>query len=565
VAGCVGHLGPAPVVTSTTSITSNFLAVDTENIFAEFSEHFKDGHLDLRAAPCVDGVVVVTGVKSPLETNERTAGWAERRFKEEVTGPATIVVDRVPYEASTLRMVLSGDAVVDLGPVEALGLNRACFTAEGRETHILCLVSSGPSLVVLDGVGIGFVRGTLTSSGEPTYSTLGSQLSNVRVGETLGPVGNLRVYCDLTLDEGMAVLDLRNGLLDAMSHPTRFLGRVRGRDGLLIQTDSRVSMSRVPDSSVVVSTGTDSVVILEGEYPGAEGTRDLTLDCEHIVVNTGIVDGLTLRRRSTTIRIGSTDDESPTEDEELVDFAVVTRVAGTVQRLVVGRRSVFSGHEARGFVAIDVEASAGSEISGIAAAELSISAIASLSHADRVGLWVAPSTKAARRQMEKIARNAESEGTLALDRLVDQRAKLLRLAVDSQQSGHTLAVLREAERDARRRRLPKGSRERRLLTLSRWAVGYGERIGWPLAVGGAVISILAAVEVGWGRLSSSEFWAGFGDHHRYEEAIRFALPGLSFFDLDGTGGLWGTLAKFASVIFLASSAAAASRVLRRRE
>ena len=91
------------------------------------------------------------------------------------------------------------------------------------------------------------------------------------------------------------------------------------------------------------------------------------------------------------------------------------------------------------------------------------------------------SSRVARREFEGEARKAQnrlvswSSGGCRTD-----AARLLEHAVTSSESGHVLSVLREAEKDSCRRPLPMRSRERLLLEMSRWMVGYGERIGWPL-------------------------------------------------------------------------------------
>ena len=145
------------------------------------------------------------------------------------------------------------------------------------------------------------------------------------------------------------------------------------------------------------------------------------------------------------------------------------------------------------------------------------------------------------------------------------RKRLLALAKDTQQDGHTLSVLREAEKDARRAASPWHSRERILLTLWRRTLGYGERIGYPLLLGGLLIAFLGIGQAGWGRFSSTNWWSGWQHISRVDSVINFALPGIDAFGIDGIGGFWGVSAKIVSVLFFASAATAAIRVVKRGE
>jgi hypothetical protein len=153
----------------------------------------------------------------------------------------------------------------------------------------------------------------------------------------------------------------------------------------------------------------------------------------------------------------------------------------------------------------------------------------------------------------------------ALFDLAHHRKAILALAQDTKQDGHTLSVLREAEKDARRASLPLRNRERILLELWRWLLGYGERIVWPLAMALPLLFILGIAEVGWAKIWSKSWWGGFGSIARYESIMNFSLPGVDFLGLSGTGGVWGVLAKAVSVVFVASALSAAVRVVRRGE
>ena len=93
---------------------------------------------------------------------------------------------------------------------------------------------------------------------------------------------------------------------------------------------------------------------------------------------------------------------------------------------------------------------------------------------------------------------------------------------------------------------------------------YGESIGYPLVVAAGLLVVLGVLQVGWSNATSWAWFAGFGDHHRLEAILRFALPGLSSLGLQPLGGLWGSLAKIVSVIFIGSSVRAASRIVGRK-
>ena len=85
------------------------------------------------------------------------------------------------------------------------------------------------------------------------------------------------------------------------------------------------------------------------------------------------------------------------------------------------------------------------------------------------------------------------------------------------------------------------SRERLLLEMSRWMVGYGERIGWPLGVGALLLAILAGLHVGWSNLTISEWWSGFAHVHRYRSTLDSTLSGIDVLGIEASDGLWGRL------------------------
>jgi hypothetical protein len=196
------------------------------------------------------------------------------------------------------------------------------------------------------------------------------------------------------------------------------------------------------------------------------------------------------------------------------------------------------------------------DVFGISADRLRHQEIESLGPARRVGLHAGT-----RRTFKREATKAAYEGQLSIQRLADKRRRLLTLAIETHQSGHVQSVLREAERDARRRSLPKLSRERFALELWRSVTGYGERIAWPLVTASLAIVPLGIGHVGWAHFSSRVWW-GRWSHltSRLESLINFALPGIDAIGLDGTTGIWGIAAKLCSVICLGAALNAARKL-----
>jgi hypothetical protein len=224
-------------------------------------------------------------------------------------------------------------------------------------------------------------------------------------------------------------------------------------------------------------------------------------------------------------------------------YGLVTQVTGSVRQLTLGYRAVVSGDARSGFSAQRIAATPTAEVSGLDARNFNLYSAGVLRDIRRLGLWVDPSTRGARRHFESEVLSKASEPDPALFELAHRRKQLLRLAIDTQQDGHTLSVLREAEKDARRASLSWRSRERVLLEAWRRLLGYGERIVHPLAIGAGLIALLAIGHVGWGRFWSTEWWSGWAHIDRVNSVINFALPGIDAFGISGIGGFWGVTAK----------------------
>lgn len=245
-------------------------------------------------------------------------------------------------------------------------------------------------------------------------------------------------------------------------------------------------------------------------------------------------------------------------------YGLAAYVVGHVDVLVLGHRAVIAGRPDVGFSARRVEAAESAEISGLDADGFNHGSAAVLRSVRRLGLWVNPSTRAARRRFQSEVERRSFEDDPALFDLAHKRKHLLHLATDTMQDGHTLSVLREAEKDARRASLPWQSRERVLLELWRRMLGYGERIGYPLLVGSTLILLLGITKIGWRRAFSADWWSGWSSA-RMNNIVSFALPGVDILGLNGVGGLLGVAAKAVSVVFIGSAIAIAVRVVRRGE
>ncbi len=343
--------------------------------------------------------------------------------------------------------------------------------------------------------------------------------------------------------------------------------------GLVVRANRTIIISKLPDDCTVEIAGEDSKLVMGREAERASGV-DLKVSAPKLHLVRGVLDGVSLIA-VTELEVGP----APTKEGqssaigrayesalgEVVGMAMATRVTGEVDSLIIHEGCTVAGDALQGFCARQLAVAEQSEVSGLAAQPLSIPAITGLARASRSGLWVPWSSRAARRQFEREALSAQQASEVELGRLSNRRALLLEHAVASSESGHVLSVLQEAEKDSRRRLLPLRSRERLLLETSRWMVGYGERIGWPLGVDALLLAVLAGLDVGWSNLTSSDWWSGFAHVQRYESAFEFALPGIDVLGIEASEGLWGLLAKLVSVVFIATAVRAGFRVLRRHE
>ena len=439
----------------------------------------------------------------------------------------------------------------------------------------VCFVVGGfpPPSVTVDNLTFGYERGR-QDDGAPVWRSGGCHVSslNLLAQPQRGQVGQLLVGT-LTIPEACEVLDLRRSLdADVDDFRSVDLGTVRRFSGsmpLRLVVDDLCRVNHLPTGCHVVADDETGYFTI-GSEDVAGSAIDLSFSGPRLRVIAGLIDGLTLNDVD-RLQVGA---EPPSEDEALPELyysrydqhtngAHITRATGSarIAHLCHGANVDGSIIKGLGITRVFVEDEA--EVTGLRAHALDLESILRLSGAKRLGLWVDPKTSKATRTFSNEASDARQTSSAAIDRLADKRRHLLRLAESSAQSGHVLAVLREAEKDARRRCPGTGPRERYLLGMSRAFTGYGERIGWPLAVGAGLLVLLASCQVGWGRWSTMSWWRGFGDHHRYQRAIEFCLPGLNWLGGNGVPGLWGILAKIVSVVFVAGALSAAKRVLRR--
>ena len=430
-----------------------------------------------------------------------------------------------------------------------------------------------PQNVTIGELTIGYERG-FQDDGTPVLRSAGRHLPSLNLlsSPRRGQIGDLSVAA-LTVPEACEVLDLRLPLgIDTVDYRRVEIGTIRrsaGSSPLRLSVDGPCRVDHLPTGCHVVAED-DMTVFRIGSEDVSGSATDLSFSGSRLRLVAGLINGLALNDVD-RLEVGA---DPPGEDEARPEFfysrydrqtagAHITRATGSARCAHFSHGANVDGSIIKGLGIDEVFVDDEAEVTGLRASALDLESILRLSGAKRLGLWVDPKTSRATRMFNKEAGDARQTSGAAIDRLADKRRHLLRLAENSAQSGHVLAVLREAEKDARRRCPGTGPRERWLLWLSRTFIGYGERIGWPLGVGAGLLLLLASCQVGWGRWSTTSWWSGFGDHHRYQRAIEFCLPGLNWLGGNGIPGLWGILAKVVSVVFVAGSLSAARRVLRR--
>lgn len=323
-----------------------------------------------------------------------------------------------------------------------------------------------------------------------------------------------------------------------------------------------------------ISCETDFSKVVLGETWDVSLTPDLTMKGGTLHIVRGEVSGLTMVEMRKLV-VGDAVDPTTVPDDidreygqalaSQLGYGLVTGVCGTTRELEMHERAVIAGDSRTGFSVRRIAAASSSEISALNAGSFNLYSSGVLRDIRRVGLWVDPSTHKARELFESEVHSKSFDPEPALFELAHHRKQLLNLGTQTQQDGHTLSVLREAEKDARRASLPWRSRERLLLEAWRRVLGYGERIGYPLCLGAIVIALLGVGHVGWSRFWSRDWWHGWRHLDRINQILNFALPGIDAFGIDGIGGFWGVSAKIMSVVFFASAATAAIRVVKRGE
>jgi hypothetical protein len=529
----------------------------------------------------LDGVCVLrlTDAESP------------RFLKDSTSWPAEVVLRSESDWLGRIELDLIGDLVLSFGTSDSKRsniFNR--FYPLGESPHLprfgedilvtsamhdVAVVVGGfpPQNITIGELIIGYKRG-FQDDGTQVLRVAGRHLASLNLlsSPRRGQVGDLSV-ANLTVPEACEVLDLRRPLgMDTADYRRVEIGMIRRSAGSLplrLNLDGPCRVDHLPAGCHVVADG-DMADFRIGSEDVSGSATDLSFSGSRLRLVAGLIDGLALNDVD-RLEVGL---DPPGEDEARPEFyyarydqlpygAHITGASGSAKLAHFNHGANVDGSISRGLGITEVFVHEEAEVTGLRAGALDLESILRLSSAKRLGLWVDPKTSKATRMFNKEAGDARQTSAAAIDRLADKRRHLLRLAENSAQSGHVLAVLREAEKDARRRCPATGPRERWLLWLSRTFIGYGERIGWPLGVGAGLLLLLASCQVGWGRWSTTSWWSGFGDHHRYQRAIEFCLPGLNWLGGNGIPGLWGIFAKVVSVVFVAGSLSAARRVLRR--
>lgn len=444
---------------------------------------------------------------------------------------------RVRSPGSSAWFAISGGKARSLTAVDTF-VGATSATTEAGELVWLAVGTAVDSLRLECGENNGLLLGWVEAE---TIEMVGEGLLTV-VGITMNPIAHVRT--------GSITVQSRRILVGS----ELYAGRVGKHTRITCETD---------DARVVV-----------GDTLGTPEARYLTVDGGELKVVRGEVGPLHLNDVQ-VLEIG--DVAEPTGDNPTLQaatrqavashlgYGLVTGVTGNVRELKLGERAAIAGDPKTGFSAQRIAAVSTAEISGLNARSFNLYSAGILRDVRRLGLWVDPSTHRAREHFEAEVSQRAADPDPAMFELAHRRKQLLALAVDTKQDGHTLSVLREAEKDARRASLSWRSRERVLLELWKWLLGYGERIGYPLWIGAGLLFVLGIGQVGWGHFWSRQWWAGWGHIDRFNELINFALPGIDAFGIDGVGGFWGVSAKVVSVLFVASAATAAIRVVKRGE
>ena len=500
---------------------------------------------------------VISGAVSPFGTETTTSPIGDVAYEI----PAPVDIHWLPPQLTTLELSLVGDVELRL-PYGSHSIEIR-VTSVGASHWFSTLGGSVRSLVAVDShIGCAVESHVVVLGTVPTRADV------------------IRMEC--TENDGLWIGSIETGQLIVTG--TGFL--IIGRAPLGEVSDSRatsvsvasgriflsstLSVGSLSEGSRISCTSSTAVVVLGDSIDLAE-TKRLVVTGGHLKVLRGEVSQLEM---IDVEQLDVGDFSTSTVHAEIAarqllaakfGYGLVTQVSGNVRVLNLCERATVAGDARTGFSADRVAAPVNAEISGLRAGSFNLNSAGVLRDLRRLGLWVNPSTHKARKHFEAQVRKAETEPEPALFELAHHRKQMLGLAVDSQQDGHTLSVLREAEKDARRATSSWRSRERMLLELWRRCLGYGERIGYPLALGSVLIFLLGIGQIGWAQFWSRGWWAGWSHIARINRLINFALPGIPGLGIDGIGGFWGVSAKIVSVVFFASAATAAIRVVKRGE
>jgi hypothetical protein len=245
-------------------------------------------------------------------------------------------------------------------------------------------------------------------------------------------------------------------------------------------------------------------------------------------------------------------------------------VSGEVECLSMADRCVVDASQS-GLRVRHTKVSRDAELYGLDPVVLDYQSLVALEEVEHLSLWVNPKAWSARQsfseELSKVRTERRRSPTVGLDsfqeliRLRERRTRLLALAVAKRQDGHTLSLLREAEKQTRTA-LSGWTREGILLRMSQLFTGHGERVFRPLFFWVFISLGLICLQVGDGRFFSSTLWTDRWWQERMLYVLRFGFPGSSFLDVEPVGGLWGALAKLNSLLFLGAALNALRKVAR---
>jgi hypothetical protein len=246
--------------------------------------------------------------------------------------------------------------------------------------------------------------------------------------------------------------------------------------------------------------------------------------------------GLERNRPHNTPEIQERMHESITLQRRLADNSgkrpTILGLSGNVERISISPSSILVALEL-GLLVKTVETWSECEFRGLNPLDLSFRDIAKLDGTEHLSFWVSAQASVARKTFRnQLDKTEEHE----LGRLRERRMKLLSIAVSRRQDGHTLSILREAEKDARTATSPKRSRERFLLRVSQALTGHGERILRPLWFWFVFLVVLVFLHVGSARFFSTALWTSRPYTERFLYVLRFGFPGSSFVDVKPVGG-----------------------------